>query len=378
MSDTSPEEATPAAHEPRTEAVILADPRLREALSGYQPLMHDNCLRAYAAVLADLDRHGKTYEANLEYLLHQHDEDTRQYLWMIQHQKLFDLECQWRAQLVEVPGAVLTSNFEDWHEDITNCPVLSPITAEEVALFDAFLAQLTDPDVLDVGNPADDFWRHRRHAPPDHDDEDDSLLDDLPEWTQFWDLHRGSGYLRTLPDVRGALEQRYEKVARQQRRANRSTSPPAPPDSRPHAPTYGPAFDALARDWLRRFEPAAKLRQLEIKEQLGAFNANVGVDNLQQALERLQNAGQTVPITAHADWRVAVIEAANRHYLDQLRAMLPQAYEDYCQREGLGISHQDYRADWQIPDPDETNFEEQAERIREGRRALGEPDNLDF
>ncbi|OON67555.1 hypothetical protein [Hymenobacter sp. CRA2] len=380
MADTPLEESQPAAPAPRSEADILADPRLRAALSHYQPLFHEQCLRGYAAVLADLARNGQVYESNLEYLLHQHEADARTYLWMIQHQKLFDLECQWRAGLVEVPDAQLTADFEDWHDDIAACPVLPPITAEELATFDAFLAQLADPKALTVGNPGGEFWLHRRYPGfQDDDDDDQDRLNDLTEWTQFWDLHRGTGYLRTLPDRRGELEHRYERAAREARRAQQPPAPATPQDPRPHAPTYGPDFDALVREWLGRYEPAVKRRQFDIKEQLKAFDAEQDVDDLPLALERLQNAGRPVPIGAHADWRIAVIEAANRHYLDQLRASLPQVYEDYCQRESLGIQHPEHRHEWRIPDlGDETHFDEQAELIREGRRALNEPDDLNF
>ena len=374
MPDDTPETPAPG---PRSEEDILADPQLRELLAGYQPMFHELVLKSYARVLADLHRNGKVYEENLEYLLHQHDAKAAQYLWAIQHQKLFDLECQWRAGTVDVPQARLTADFVDWHHYIEECPVLTPISPDEVELFGAFIGQITDDD-LPYGNLCGTFWLHRRYPVLREDDPEDEEEEVLSAWTQFWDLRRGTGYLRQLPDVRGEQELRYEQAVIDEYHRQRALEEAPPEDPRPQAPTYGPDHDALVREWLRRFEPAAKLRQFDTKQQLEAFDASEGYLHLPLALERLQNAGPVlIPIEANADWRQGVIAAGMRHYLDQLRAALPHVYEDYCQRESLGISH---------PPPDDSHryrergasFANLEERIREGRRLLGEPDDIDF
>lgn len=371
MSDT-PEDAAPKLPAgPPTEEEILADLRLRELLAPYQPLHNDIFLKAYARVLQDLHYRGQTYEDNLEYLLHQHDKAAYEYLWMIQHQKLFDLECQWRAGLVDVPEARLTADFEDWHHYIEECPALPPISPDEVELLARFIAQASDDDELETGNPAHSFWLHRRYPRLRDDDEED-----LTAWTQFWDLHRGSGYLRELPDRRGEAEFRYEKAVRDEHRRLHPV-PERAPDPRPYAPTYGPEHEVLVREYLRRFAPAARLRQYEAKLQLEEYDATEDRLDLPLALERLQNAGPVlVPIEAHADWREAVIAAGHRHYLGQLRAALPHVYEDYCQRQALGIAHAPAEA--RRYHERGVMFADAEEKIREGRRLLGEPDDLDF
>ena len=374
MSDTAPEQAQPNANEPRSEAEILADPRLRELLTGYKPWSQDTFLKSYAYVLSDLHYRGEQYETSLEYLLRQHDQEAYRQIWAIQHQKLFDLECQWRAGLVAVPGARLTADFEDWHEAIAACTVIPPISPEELALFDAFLAQLTDPDDLEPDDLCHDFWRYRQYSAQHGDDDADETL---TPWTTYWDMRRGTAYLRTLPNRRGELERHYEQAAYAERHRQRPEAEVTPPDPRPTAPNYGPEFDTMVREFLRRFEPAAKLRQFETKLELLAYEASELSGDLEVALERLQEAGQAViPIEAHADWRQAIIQAGNRYYLDQLRAALPRVYEDYCQRLSMGIS---------LAAPREkrryrkcSHFEADEPVIREGRRALGEPDNLDF
>lgn len=117
-----------------------------------------------------------------------------------------------------------------------------------------------------------------------------ATLAPLTAWTEFWGLHRGSTYLRQLPDLRGDKEHRYDKAARKEQVRQHPYVAPAP-NLRPPLPTYGPEYDDLVRDFLRRFEPAARLRQFETKRQLEDYDASEDRLDLPLALERLQDAG---------------------------------------------------------------------------------------
>lgn len=377
MADSTPADLTPTPPAgPRSEAEILADARLHERLASYHPLHHESFLKSYARVLSDLHDYGERHEQKLEYLLRQHDSAAYKYLWMIQHQKLFDLECQWRAELVEVPGARLTADFEDWHDNIEACQVIPGITPDELALLEAFVGQLEIPDELEPGNPAENFWLQRRypHMRPNLDDPDDDNEEPLTAWTEFWDLHRGTGYLRMLPDLRGDREFRYERAVRDEQRRARPAA--APSDPRPHVPTWGEEYDDIVRDLLRRYEPPTCLRRFEARKQLEAFDASEDRNDLPLALERLKNAGVQIPIEGHADWRQAIIRAADRHYLGQLQAALPHVYDHYSQRQALNIGHA--QANESAYRHERSHFQWQEELIREGRRLLGEPDDIDF
>jgi hypothetical protein len=362
---------------PRSVEEVLADPRLRALLAGYAPLYHESFLQGYAHLLHDLHQHGSHYEWHLEYVLHQHHQPARQYLWLIQHQKLFDLECQWRAGRIHLPGARLTADFEDWHAYIDECPVLAPISPDEVALLSQFLKQATNSRELRLGDPGETYWRlRRRHGLREDADDEDRLW----PFTEFWDQHRGTGCLRQLPDPRGDWERRCKSasIAEHQRLHPRPVDPLLH-DPRPAVPSRGDEHRDLVRTLLRRCESALTQRQFETKCQLEAYDAAEGHHELGQALDRLRSAGPVrVPIEAHADWRQAIIAAGHRHYLDQVRAALPHAYDDYCQRLALGIS----------PEPPEEYHRQHHERgsafahasqyIREGHRLLGEPGELEF
>lgn len=389
MADNAP--AAPSG--PPSEEEVLADPRLREALAAYncQPMYTDIVLRNYARTLQELHTYGLRYEENMEYLLLQYENAAYEHLWEIQHKKLFDLECQWRAELIPVPGAQLTANFEDWHDHIEACRIISPISPDDLALFDAFLAQLTNSRDISHTEGWWVWWQARRN--PDFFDfrEEDDAESMLSEWHQFYDLHRGTGALRELPDLRGDIEERYlqahiarihaDNRAKKEAAGEAVDEDEALDDPRPDLPTYGPAHDDIIRALLRRFEPPALLRRFEAQVFLKAADAAEHSLELPLALERLQNAGPVaVPIEANADWRAAIIEAGHRHYIRQLRAALPRVYEKYCQREELGISqavpgsdtHQTYREGRQ------SRFEASRYQMLKGRAALGEPEDLNF
>jgi|GEM_PF-4686378 len=63
---------------------------------------------------------------------------------------------------------------------------------------------------LRLGDPGETYWRQRRwHGL--HEDADDQ--DRLRPFTEFWDQHRGTGYLRQLPDPRGDWERRCKSAS---------------------------------------------------------------------------------------------------------------------------------------------------------------------
>lgn len=61
-----------------------------------------------------------------------------------------------------------------------------------------------------------------------------------------------------------------------------------------------------------------------------------------------------------------------------MQAALPRVYEQYCQRAALGISHEPPEERPSYHKARGKTFADAEARIREGRRLLGEPDDLVF
>ena len=69
----------------------------------------------------------------------------------IQQKKLFDKQCQWRAETFTHPAIETTSDFNYWEKNILNCPFIDPITEEDVALYIEFLQEYLGEDLTFLG-----------------------------------------------------------------------------------------------------------------------------------------------------------------------------------------------------------------------------------
>ena len=63
---------------------------------------------------------------------------------MILQKKLFNLQCQWRARLIELPLVDTYRDFTFWEKHIRHCPFIPPITQDEIDLCARFLKEEID------------------------------------------------------------------------------------------------------------------------------------------------------------------------------------------------------------------------------------------
>ena len=60
---------------------------------------------------------------------------------VIQQKKLFDIQCMWRAEQVELPGVKLCVDFGYWQQNVLNCSFIDVITEDEIDLYRQYLLQ---------------------------------------------------------------------------------------------------------------------------------------------------------------------------------------------------------------------------------------------
>ena len=60
-------------------------------------------------------------------------------MWQIQHKKLFDLECLWRAEQIKIAEVEQTWDFRYWEDHLERCPFLPPITEDEIDTYVDYL-----------------------------------------------------------------------------------------------------------------------------------------------------------------------------------------------------------------------------------------------
>lgn len=73
-------------------------------------------------------------EFHLQYVTYAH-----KLLELILSKKLFNLELQWRAEEITIPGVEISDDSGCWSRDIGNCPFLGPITDREIEALKMFM-----------------------------------------------------------------------------------------------------------------------------------------------------------------------------------------------------------------------------------------------
>lgn len=366
---------------------LLTNPRYTALFAPYHPEAVARFATNYARCKFQWQWRGPQAEFAQTEALSQLSEAAYCRLWDIQRKKLFDLQCRWRAGQSTMPGLNCTYDFGAYDAAIENCPVLPPISADELALYCDFVRQADyfDDDVLDAhrkddgGLPRDwqDYDGLRLFAREEAADlpDDERRADDPPAWYEFYNLRTGHARLLALPDLRGPLEQPYIQAYYANRHAEHAAKPATPPpaDGRP---TYLSVAqdEALEHALLHQFE-APKLRR-----QRAAYLAEQAHEAADEQVEadfaylKALSPDEAVPVEATADWRVALRRAVVETRRYQLLAHLPQVYEAYLLREAQGISH---------PEAEEPLWRDtyncgMSECLLDGRELLGQPRDFDF
>ncbi|WP_310391947.1 hypothetical protein [Hymenobacter sp.] len=365
---------------------LLTNPRYAALFAPYHPDAVARFAASYASSKSQWQFRGAQAEASQAHALSRLSEAAYNRLWDIQRKKLFDLQCRWRAGQVTMPGLGCTFDFSEYDAAIENCPVLDPISPDELALYCEFVRQAPefDEDVLDCYGgdgvlPRDwqDYAPMRLHAQeeandtPDHEREGEAP----PAWYDFHNLRTGLAPLLHLPDLRGPREKPYLQAYWANRSAQHAAQPaPAPPaDPRP-AYLTADQQEALCHALLHHFEtPKLRRQQAAYLTQQAHEDADEQVEN-DFAYLKACGPDEAVAIEPAADWRAALRRAVVETRRHQLLAHLPQVYEAYQLRQEQGISHpQAEEPEWRS-----TQGRDQRKCLLDGRELLGEPRTFDF
>ena len=366
---------------------LLTNPRYAELFAPYHPDAVARFAANYASQKFNWQWRGPKAEFDQTEALSQLSNAAYNRLWDIQRKKLFDLQCRWRAGHLTHPGLGCTFDFGVYDAAIENCPVVPPISADELDLYCEFVRQADDfdNDVLDAYRTAPDDlprdWQDydelRRHAQEEAADlpDDERRADDPPAWYEFHNARTGHGRLLLLPDVRGPLEKPCLDAYYAHRRAESAAKPAAgpPADARPTFLTVAQE-EALEHALLHQFEAPRLRRQ---RAAYLAEQARAAADEQAEAdFAYLKALGpdEALPLEAAPDWRAALRRAVVETRRHQLLAHLPQVYEAYLLREAQGISH---------PEADEAEWRSRfshgmRECLLDGRALLGQPRDFNF
>lgn len=356
---------------------LRTDPAIQQYLSQFSSSSTDSFINGYASKLTSTLEYGNMY-------MNMHESHSTEYIKRaskcledIQMKKLFDLRCQWGANLVHVPGVEISADFYTLSNNIMNTDVVPPITQEE---FDLYLEYARSSSF--VHNSWGTDWTSVEDIRSDNMGEDS----DLPEWFVYHNLHTGSNIHLQLPDLRGDKEEEYRLLWRKEEDEKLEKKYESGEIER-HVPDKRPRISDLhyadVLDFMKKFENAETVRLFEAMVEYGSMGIikedeedndddwlDEQVDNIMHKLTTLKDV--RLPVEANRDWRKALIAAWEKFEQKQTVAALPAAYDNY-------LFMLESKIAFPVKDRDVQSFSDSIKKqILRGRELNGEPRDLNF
>lgn len=299
--------------------------------ANYRPDSIENFKKTYAARKAHL------VQCQEYYLEEYHEKEiselgfqkkAEEMLGLILQKKLFNMQLRWRAGQLEIDEVDISYDFELWAKHIFSCPYIPTITKHEVELMKEYLLRFDEDDEVD----------DRYSSWQDYDEltrkSENGLMDDLPNWYEFYDLRMGTGVLLLLPDHKGTMENFYMDQSRKTVEQNN------PQTNIPEPVPYLFGWGKDIFDFAKNFEKDKHFRALfkYYKYQEEKEHRSPDYDDLEQAVRFLLSADRPVYPSGHLTWDKAIIAAAKEYKNMKIAEVLDFAYDEYLMMRELGFN----------------------------------------
>ncbi len=309
------------------------------------------------------DTYASIYQTNQMYWINEaHDQ-----LESILQKKLFDKNCLWRAEQLEIENVLTTHDFSIWERDIYNCPFIDPISQDDLKLYQDFLTD-TSLDYYDL--KCDSGWQEHSDFKNRYLNDNDDDAETLPAWYEYHNNKTGNGTLLILPDIRGTREDFYLQLYWNDNMNARKKEPDYVeyvPDQRPYFSVYD---EENIKTFIHKFEDS---KTKKYHEYYIAASKNAFDHPLKDTIHEILNTNEVIPVEAHYDIKQAIEIAYNKYQIKKLIEYLPIAYEQYVFNKKMGLNFSQKKNNLYVNLRDEYMA-----KIRKGRVLNGEPDDLNF
>ncbi len=274
------------------------------------------------------------------------------YLEQILQKKLFNLQCQWRAGIIDLPLVDIIADFDYWSSNIRACPFIPPITEAEIDLCIRFLhekidwSNCNDCYVEDIFQDYDRFKNQLFVDAHEGSPEAEALLGydcvEMPDLYTFFDTFQGTTDLINLPNIRGEKEKEYaakgwrigyeERVAESKANGTYKPHKSEELDEEGNPVPYVHVPDLAAYNASKFIEAVEDERTKDMHRAYDHYrkrNHDLNYEGLEEDLEVLKEFDEPIPIEAYSDWRIAVRLAAYRFRQKKAAEMLPYVYDSY-------------------------------------------------
>jgi hypothetical protein len=320
-------------------AELEANPTLQALLERCYPNARKGFIEEYAHHKVNVVEYGEYHRQWLEREDLQWVNKANYCLDQILQKKLFDAQCLWRAEQMDIAEVDVTKDFLHWQNNVRACPFIDPIEQADVDLYMQYLESSNFQMELDLLEQ----WQ-------DHDEIAKSFRDEpsfctMPQWYEFHNNLTGLGIYLSLPDIRKQKEEVYldlwrstlpQPVAPQKKTwGNVKAVNPGeaiPPDQLPY-------LNFSKDSWMKWF-----VETYEDQETQAAFRSNQKMrddnsfdDEMHESLEILARADRKVPMQAWYDWKEAVYRSVDWYSRIRIAEAMPEAFEQYRLHIDLGL-----------------------------------------
>lgn len=332
------------------------------------------------------------------------------YIDKILQKKLFNLQCQWRACLVELPFIDIIADFDYWssYTVIRSCPFIPPITEEEIELCTRYLKEKIDWSLDRYGDEEhyqtyDRFKNQLFYDEHEGEPEAEALSGwdcvEMPGLYRYFDTYQGTSGLINLPNIRGEKEKEYIKKGSQLAYEERVAAMKAAGTYKTHkweeTDEDGNPIPYIYIPSLSAYNPSQFIEATEDERTKTLFKAyahsrklgmNLNYDGMDDDLDFLQAHDEPIRIDAHDDWRIAIRLATYRFKQNKAAEMLPYAYDSYLLEfdDEMDVNEiiANRVANFQYPKEDKYNLHErlmyEKEEFLNGREALTGRRDFDY
>jgi hypothetical protein len=344
-----------------TVSALQNEERFKTYFSGFDENTVQSFIEHYARMKAQWHENGETMVRLRNHHQRQWKLNAFEMLEQIQHKKLFNVECLWRAERTKLQQVNVTFDFYKWRHDVLDCPFLEPVSEEELSVYKEFLSTLPDDKKfkdVDVGNS---YYNLK-----------DNNYRDYPLWYSFYDSYYKTAYLLSLPDLRTEKEEYYRELWRKEQGPKWASGP------RDKRPMMRYLHEKDFAEWfLAEFETKETLKLYRSTKQWDEKNERT--EEIEMDLINLGEADRTVPVEEDEDWRKGIKRAAERYYRERTLEVLDEVWKLYCSRKAAGrpareaYDYSSFHTEW-----DNSTSDRVVEQILRGRELDGKPRDLNF
>lgn len=296
-----------------------------------------------------------------------------EFFWRIQHKKLFDAQCLWRARKIDIPQIKIVYDFSYWESALKYCPFITPVQPDEVELLKRFLLEKGYEIGIDeaFGVTLQDYDLFRGENDEDGDDY-------YPAFYDYWDLFKGTSMIRKLPDVRGEVEDHYRGLAIDKLREDRLAEGITP---KPYVPfQFLSSFDS---DHVMAFIDI--VGDTEYKKiytrHLEGENKRAEAEDFDLLELAMDSAGMPTNyplLTIYPSWRQNIAATISKYKHEVYAGELDHIYEMYCMEREMGIDQDPSEDEMYNLEGTQKDCEVFRGYILDGREAAGEPRDWSF